>query len=204
MEDHQVSYLTSSRAQNLNFKEKIKLSLLWTARGLEGKSLLNPRYRINCIYFTSAGYKRWLYFHRVPFSKSLSSRIYYLNQIKSKQFHRSVTKWSPRRKKMPEMVKMALRHFSLISPSGSISSESLSLQMLAAITFVLFILPQRLGDESTEKSSRMKKLKLKLCDTPGQFVLQSERHSLSLLLWLQLKKKKQNHKKTVIQHQSHL
>lgn len=83
---------------------------------------------------------------------------------------------------MLEMVKMVPRHFSPILSSGAPSSESLSLEMLRAITFVLFILPQRLGDESAEKSFRMKKLKVEIGDIPGQFVLQSEQHSLSLLL----------------------
>lgn len=59
---------------------------------------------------------------------------------------------------MLEMVKMVPRRFSLILSSGAASSESFSLEMLRAITFVLFILPQRLGDESTEKSFRMKKI----------------------------------------------
>lgn len=51
---------------------------------------------------------------------------------------------------------MALRLFRLILSSEAASSESLSLEMLRAIIFVIFILPQRLGDESTEKSFRMK------------------------------------------------
>lgn len=76
--------------------------------------------------------------------------------------------------------------------------------MLAAITFVLFILPQRLGDESTEKSFRMKKPKLEFCDIPGQFVLQSEQHSLSLLLWLQLKKNTHTKKNPSNTDQAHL
>lgn len=57
---------------------------------------------------------------------------------------------------MPEMVEMVPGHFSPILSSGAASSQSLSLEMLRAITFVLFILPQRLRDESTEKSFRMK------------------------------------------------
>lgn len=57
---------------------------------------------------------------------------------------------------MPEMVKKVPRHFSPILSSRAASSQSPSLEMLRAITFVLFILPQRLGDESTEKSFRMK------------------------------------------------
>jgi len=76
--------------------------------------------------------------------------------------------------------------------------------MLAAITFVLFILPQRLGDESTEKSFRMKNPKLEFCDIPGQFVLQSEQHSLSLLLWLQLKKNTHTQKKPPVIQTSHI
>lgn len=94
----------------------------------------------------------------VPFSTSLSSRIYDLNQANPKLLYRSVRKWSARRKKMLEMVKMLPRHFSRILSSGAASSDSLSLEMLRAITFVLFILPQRLGDESTGKSFRTKKI----------------------------------------------
>ena len=90
---------------------------------------------------------------RVPFSTSLSSRIYDLNQEKPKELYRSVRKWSARRKKMLEMVKMVPRYFSPILSSGAASSESASLEMLRAITFVLFILPQRLGDESKKNLS---------------------------------------------------
>ena len=114
----------------------------------------------------------------VPFFTPLS-RIYDLNQAKTKELYRSTQKWSARRKKIIEMVKMVPRHFSPILSCGAASRESLSLEMRRAITFVLFILPQRLGDESTEKSFRMKKLKLEIGDIPGQFVLQSEQHSLS-------------------------
>lgn len=57
---------------------------------------------------------------------------------------------------MPEMDEMVPRHFSPILSSGAASSQSLSLEMLRAITFVLFILPERLRDESTEKSFRTK------------------------------------------------
>lgn len=53
------------------------------------------------------------------------------------------------------------------------SSESLSLEMLKAIAFVLFIPPQRLGDESTAKSFRRRKWKVEPGDTLGQSVPQS-------------------------------
>lgn len=71
------------------------------------------------------------------------------------------------------MVRMVPRRFSPVLSSGAASSESPSLEMLKAIPFVLFILPQRLRDESTAKSFRMRKWKIELGDTPGQAVPQS-------------------------------
>lgn len=50
----------------------------------------------------------------------------------------------------------------------------------------------------------MKKPKLEFCDIPGQFVLQSEQHSLSLLLWLQLKKNTHTKKNPSNTDQAHL
>lgn len=51
---------------------------------------------------------------------------------------------------------MALRLFRPISSSEAASNESLSLEIPGAIIFVISILPQRLGNESTKKSFRMK------------------------------------------------
>lgn len=51
---------------------------------------------------------------------------------------------------------MALSLFRPMSSSEAASNESLSLEMPRAIIFVTSILPQRLGNESTKKSFRMK------------------------------------------------
>lgn len=66
---------------------------------------------------------------------------------------------------------------------------------------MVYLFPlQSLGDESTGKSFRVKKkLELEIGNIPGQFVLQSDEHSLSLLLaisnWGEKKEEEEKRKK---------
>lgn len=162
-----VSAFQKSSVSELQ-RENNMFFVMYLVCGFEWKCLLSPRYsgRFYCLYYTITDHKCWLSFHTWSVNSMcaifhiFSSRIYDLNQAKPKEFYRSMKKWSAMRKKMLEMVKMVLIKMvpSPILSSGAASSECYSLEMLRAITFVLFILPQRLGDESTEKTFRMKKL----------------------------------------------